>query len=489
MGVRGRLPVGARPLVRDRAPEGDPSRGRRPRRQRGRRSRPTSCSARLFQHELDHLDGVLLLERLDDDQRKAGDARACATHGHGHARPRRHGLQRRRARDRTDRPVRLVYLGTPAIAVPPLRALVAAGHDIALVVTQPDKRRGRGRQRSMPSPVKAAALELGLPVTDQRRRRARRRRRPRRGRRLRALIKPHVLDAAADGQHPLLAAAALAGRGPVERAILAGDDETGVCLMAARGGPRHRCRVRLASVSPSATGRRRDELRTELVAVGTALARRRARPGLGAPTPQDGEPTYAAKIEPSELEIDWGAAGGSGRPPGARRGGRGRRSVARACWCSTDSRRATRSLPPGELDGRGGRHGRRRVPARLGAARGAQAARRRGVAQRRACAARRTPRHVSGSRATVALDALVRIETDGAYANLALPAAARPQRSRRPRSGVRDRARVRHDRACGERATGSSIVSSRSLPTCQCAQPCVSVPTSSRSSAPPRMPR
>ena len=62
------------------------------------------------------------------------------------------------------RPRRLAFLGTPDLAVPPLRALVAAGFEVALVVTQPDRRRGRGGQLS-PSPVKAAALELGLPVS------------------------------------------------------------------------------------------------------------------------------------------------------------------------------------------------------------------------------------------------------------------------------------------------------------------------------------
>ena len=58
---------------------------------------------------------------------------------------------------------RLVFLGTPEAAVPPLRTLVAAGHEVALVVSRADKRRGRGSDL-VPSPVKAAALELGLPV-------------------------------------------------------------------------------------------------------------------------------------------------------------------------------------------------------------------------------------------------------------------------------------------------------------------------------------
>jgi methionyl-tRNA formyltransferase len=61
---------------------------------------------------------------------------------------------------------RLAYLGTPDMAVPPLRALVEAGHDIALCVTRPDRRRGRGKEET-PSPVKVAATELGLPVTHE----------------------------------------------------------------------------------------------------------------------------------------------------------------------------------------------------------------------------------------------------------------------------------------------------------------------------------
>ena len=56
--------------------------------------------------------------------------------------------------------MRLVFLGTPADAVPPLQALVAAGHDVALVVTQPDRRRSRGSGVD-PSPVKLAAQALG----------------------------------------------------------------------------------------------------------------------------------------------------------------------------------------------------------------------------------------------------------------------------------------------------------------------------------------
>ena len=59
--------------------------------------------------------------------------------------------------------MRLVFLGSPADAVVPLRALVEAGHEVALVLTQPDRRRSRGGGHD-PSPVKEAASELGLQV-------------------------------------------------------------------------------------------------------------------------------------------------------------------------------------------------------------------------------------------------------------------------------------------------------------------------------------
>ena len=61
--------------------------------------------------------------------------------------------------------MRIVFMGTPDFAVPSLTSLVAAGNEIALVVTRPDAIRGRGKKLE-PSPVKAKALELGLPVIE-----------------------------------------------------------------------------------------------------------------------------------------------------------------------------------------------------------------------------------------------------------------------------------------------------------------------------------
>src|SRR4051812_27578517 len=59
--------------------------------------------------------------------------------------------------------MRLVFLGTPAFAVPTLERIVEAGHEVVMVVTQPDRPRGRGGKSAAP-PVKEAALRLGLPV-------------------------------------------------------------------------------------------------------------------------------------------------------------------------------------------------------------------------------------------------------------------------------------------------------------------------------------
>ena len=204
--------------------------------------------------------------------------------------------------------MRLVYLGTPETAVPPLEALVDAGHDVALVVTNPDRRRGRGG-RTSPSPVKAAAERLGLRVShavdDV----------IEAGAELGvvvaygSLIRPHVLAELDFVNLHFSLLPRWRGAAPVERALLEGDDVTGVCLMALEegldtGGVYRRVEV---PIGPDTTA---DDLRAELVRVGTAMlvdALAGGRDALGAPEPQRGEPTYARKIEPEELRIDWSA--------------------------------------------------------------------------------------------------------------------------------------------------------------------------------------
>jgi methionyl-tRNA formyltransferase len=199
-------------------------------------------------------------------------------------------------------PRRLVYLGTPALAVGPLRALHTAGYDIPLVVSAPDRRRGRGGA-TMPSPVKAAAVELGLDVTSD----------PDAvldvgadlgvvvafGR----LIKPHLLEALPFVNLHFSLLPRWRGAAPVERAILAGDDVTGVCLMVVEedldtGGV-------YASRTTPVADKSLESLRAELVDDGTELLLDALSAGFGVAHPQDGEPTYAAKIEPSEHRIDW----------------------------------------------------------------------------------------------------------------------------------------------------------------------------------------
>ena len=202
--------------------------------------------------------------------------------------------------------MKLAFLGTPAVAVPPLRALVADSHDVRLVVTRADKRRGRGGAL-MPSPVKAAAQELGLRVTDKvddvidagaelgvvvafgR------------------LIKPHVLDALPMVNVHFSLLPRWRGAAPLERAILAGDAETGVCLMQLEEGldtgPVYSCRT--LEIGPEETAA---ELRARLVDAGTELLIESLRHGLGSPTPQEGEPTYAEKIDPAEHHLDWSRA-------------------------------------------------------------------------------------------------------------------------------------------------------------------------------------
>jgi methionyl-tRNA formyltransferase len=59
--------------------------------------------------------------------------------------------------------MRIVFMGTPEFSVPSLNALISRGDDVAAVVTQPDRERGRG-QKVLPSPVKTVALEHGIPV-------------------------------------------------------------------------------------------------------------------------------------------------------------------------------------------------------------------------------------------------------------------------------------------------------------------------------------
>ena len=134
----------------------------------------------------------------------------------------------------------VVFFGTPAFAVPSLAALVASRHRVAAVVTQPDRPRGRGQKVSV-SPVKALALDHHIPVLQPDRLRE-----PTVADALRA-YGPDIGVVAAYGKiipDALLAIPRLGminvhasvlpryrGAAPIHRAVMHGDDETGVTIM------------------------------------------------------------------------------------------------------------------------------------------------------------------------------------------------------------------------------------------------------------------
>ena len=205
---------------------------------------------------------------------------------------------------------RLAFLGTPAVAAGTLRALVAGGHEVVLVVTRPDRRRGRGSSVS-PSPVKEAAQSLGIPVTH----------------RLEDVVASGADLGVVVAYGRLIPVGVLEqvpmvnvhfsllprwrGAAPVERAILAGDRETGVCIMAVEEGL-DTGGVYASEAVVIGPDESADELRARLGEVGTALLLDVVRPvrerGVGAlppAIPQTGEPTTAAKVDPGELELAW----------------------------------------------------------------------------------------------------------------------------------------------------------------------------------------
>ena len=142
--------------------------------------------------------------------------------------------------------MKILYLGTPAYAVPTLDALHRAGHELVGVVSQPDRRRGRGSQ-TQPSAVKARALDLGLPVFTP----ERLRKQPDIQAQL-AALGAEVFVVVAYGQ--ILPATVLAmpplgcwnghgsllprwrGAAPIQWALLEGDGQTGVGIMAMEEG-------------------------------------------------------------------------------------------------------------------------------------------------------------------------------------------------------------------------------------------------------------
>jgi methionyl-tRNA formyltransferase len=210
----------------------------------------------------------------------------------------------------------IAFAGTPEFAVPSLRAIVETGAAVPLVLTQPDRPAGRGR-RVAPSPVKQVALDLELPLAQPATLRDPKRLPP-------LPSRPDLLVVAAYGlllprwllDWPRLGCinvhASLLprwrGAAPIQRAVLAGDAETGISVMQMDAGldtgPVHLTRA--ISIGPRETA---GELHDRLAALG-AEALLAALPavldGTSVPSPQQaGLATTAPKIDKAEALLDW----------------------------------------------------------------------------------------------------------------------------------------------------------------------------------------
>jgi methionyl-tRNA formyltransferase len=213
--------------------------------------------------------------------------------------------------------MRLAFMGTPEFAVPTLDALVAAGHEVVAVYTQPPRPANRGK-RLTPSAVHARADELGLPVrtpTSLRNPEAQ------------AEFAALDLDVAVVAAYGLILPQAILdaprhgclnvhgsllprwrGAAPVQRAILAGDAKTGVMVMQMEAGldTGPVCATTETEIGDKTTG----ELTTELAELGAelmvaVLEDLATHPAV--PQPEEGV-TYAAKIDKAETRIDFAAS-------------------------------------------------------------------------------------------------------------------------------------------------------------------------------------
>ena len=206
------------------------------------------------------------------------------------------------------RPQHIIFFGTPDVAVGPLRTIVKHGFTVDLVVTGVDKRRGRGSEIS-PSPVKHAATELGLKVSHN--------------------VHDAVNLAAKFGQDVLGVVVAYGhiipesvlelipminihysllprwrGAAPVERALLAGDEETGVCVI--KVAPQLDAGDILSSAKTKITTTDTvSSLRNRLEQLAEPLLLSILTSGAKEGSPQNGDVVIAKKISNTELQIDW----------------------------------------------------------------------------------------------------------------------------------------------------------------------------------------
>jgi len=214
--------------------------------------------------------------------------------------------------------MRVVFFGTPGFAVPSLRALLDAGHDVAAVVTQPDRPQGRSRSLLVPPAVKEIALAHRIPVLQ-----------PERPvgdlfietlRRAQAdigvvvayghILRPTVLDVPPGGMVNVHASLLPRWRGaaPIQAAILAGDPVTGVSIMKMEAGldsgP-----VLLRAATPVGEDETAGELADRLAQLGADTLLEAVgllEDGSARPEPQDdAAATFAPKVTREAARLDW----------------------------------------------------------------------------------------------------------------------------------------------------------------------------------------
>ena len=214
-------------------------------------------------------------------------------------------------------PLRVVFFGTPAFAVPTLERLIASPHSVVAVVTQPDRPSGRG-QRTHDTPVKAAAAPYGIPVFQP------------------ATLKDPSIEPALRELAPDLGVVAAYGRiipsrlltlprlgminvhasllpryrgaAPVHRAVINGDRETGVTIM--RVVPELDAGAMFATVTrPIFPDDTSDAVERDLATLGAELLVHivnRMAAGTATETPQEAsQATYAARLTKEEGRLDW----------------------------------------------------------------------------------------------------------------------------------------------------------------------------------------
>jgi methionyl-tRNA formyltransferase len=209
---------------------------------------------------------------------------------------------------------RLAFMGSPDFSVPALRALHAAGHEIAMVYCQPPRPAGRG-QKETPCPVHRAALELGLPVRTPAR--------VRRDTAEHAAFAALELDAAIVAAYGLILPREMLeapklgclnihasllprwrGAGPIQAAILAGDTESGITIMrmdeGLDTGP-----MLLRGATPIGPRTTTPELHDALAAIGGPLVLRAlTEQPTPVPQPENGV-TYAPKLGKEDGRLNW----------------------------------------------------------------------------------------------------------------------------------------------------------------------------------------